>query len=50
LIWHVQNKETELMNGNNLYGCGEYDNPCNTIEFALTEISYMLTGDYNTEY
>ncbi|KAA6354881.1 MAG: hypothetical protein EZS28_049592, partial [Streblomastix strix] len=38
-IWHILNKYLESLIGINKPGCAEFDNPCNTIAYAILQIS-----------
>ncbi|KAA6377360.1 MAG: hypothetical protein EZS28_027113, partial [Streblomastix strix] len=38
-IWHVSNRVGVLPTGINQTGCADYNSPCNTIEYALIQIS-----------
>jgi hypothetical protein len=38
-IWHVSNRVGVLPTGINQTGCAAYNSPCNTIEYALIQIS-----------
>ncbi|KAA6370255.1 MAG: hypothetical protein EZS28_034218, partial [Streblomastix strix] len=45
-IWHLSYRQDGLINGQDNYGCGEYNDACQTISFAFSEIS-ILVGDYD---
>ncbi|KAA6365765.1 MAG: hypothetical protein EZS28_038708 [Streblomastix strix] len=53
LIWHVQFNEiitNDHEQGIDQQECGWYDDPCQTIEYALKQISLKMTNDENQNY
>ncbi|KAA6370623.1 MAG: hypothetical protein EZS28_033850, partial [Streblomastix strix] len=43
-IWHILNKDFELIIGSDQTGCAEFDNPCRTIAYAIQQISIEKGG------
>ncbi|KAA6361389.1 MAG: hypothetical protein EZS28_043084, partial [Streblomastix strix] len=43
-IWHVSNRNIALIKGNDQSGCAEYNNPCKTIDYVLSQISQLKEG------
>ncbi|KAA6396774.1 MAG: hypothetical protein EZS28_007698, partial [Streblomastix strix] len=49
-IWHVSNREFVLYPGSDQSGCAAFDSPCESIQYAIDEISIQkeLDRDYYT--
>ncbi|KAA6378369.1 MAG: hypothetical protein EZS28_026105 [Streblomastix strix] len=47
-IWHLLYLNGGLIKGNDQYGCSEFNNPCETIEYAIKQIS-LLKGELLSE-
>ncbi|KAA6375986.1 MAG: hypothetical protein EZS28_028488, partial [Streblomastix strix] len=47
-IWHISNRDQKIL-GVDQFQCGEYDEPCKTIEYALKQISVRKGGSEAAE-